>query len=198
MDTVGRTNTGMMLESAAISSLPSEKLSQVNSIIAQQLYMLPHEDRQKAYLDLHAIPRDIKESPDLIQTSLKMMEQRVSEISQKDDAYDLAKKLDNDYVTNPELRLMFLRGQHFDHSLAAETFIRFFAFKLELFDKSKLVKDIVQDDLEPSDVAALYSGHIQRLQMKDTACRNILISFPGKKAKSISLISKVRNPMLCS
>jgi hypothetical protein len=173
------------------ASTMSEMTSQTESIISHHLYYLAREDREKAYCDLHAVPRYVNETPELLQESLIMLKARIAGIIEKD-AYQLAELTNPNYVHHPDFLLKFLRGEHFDPTNAAEKVVKHFQLKFDLFGASCLAKDIHQKDLEPEDINAMYSGCLQLLSMKDKNGRLNFVLFPGKKAMETSVMSQVR------
>lgn len=169
----------------------------VDAIIAKNLNQLSQEDREKSYSDIHGISGALQETPSLVAQSLELMEQEINLIHTKD-AYDLAKSMKPEYVHDSALRLKFLRGEHFSARPAAQKFARFFELKLYLFGAPKLVKDIEQDDLNEEDLAALYSGYVQWLPLKDSSQRTVYILFPLMSSKQVPLISRVSRTVSCA
>ena len=93
--------------------------------------------------------------------------------------------MDRDYVQDRDFRLKFLRADLFNATEAALRLARHFQAKLELFGRSKLVKDIVQDDLDEEDMAALYAGFTQLLPVRDRAGRAVSLWFPHQSQRQL-------------
>mmetsp|Transcript_31304 Transcript_31304/g.75322 ORF Transcript_31304/g.75322 Transcript_31304/m.75322 type:complete len:286 (-) Transcript_31304:1422-2279(-) len=169
----------------------SSMMNEVDSIIAQNLKELSPEDREKSYSDIHGISGELHETPLLIAQSLALMEQEINRIEIRD-AYNMAESMKPEYVHDPVLRLKFLRGERFSARPAAQKFVNHFEIKQQLFGASKLVKDIEQDDLSEEDLAALYSGYVQWLPMKDSSKRTVSIMFPLMSSKEAPVMSRSR------
>ena len=172
-------------------------LKELNSILAQNMKELSKEDREISYMDIHGVPVEIQETPELIEESLEQMETEISFLQEEEKGgYNLALSLDRSYVTNPLFRIKFLRGERFNVSAAARKLVHHFQSKLELFGSTKLVKDIEQDDLHEDDMEMLYNGRFQELSKKDNSGRTVRILFAGENKKQFSVFSKVRRWIL--
>lgn len=169
----------------------SSMMNEVDSIIAQNLRELSPEDREKSYHSLHGISGELHETPLLIAQSLGLMEQEINQIHVKD-AYNMAMAMKPEYVQDSALRMKFLRGERFSVRPAAEKLTKFFELKRYLFGASKLVKEIEQDDLNEADIAALYSGYVQWLPLKDRSQRTVSIMFPMMNSNRVPVLSRVR------
>ncbi|CAJ1965031.1 unnamed protein product [Cylindrotheca closterium] len=151
----------------------------VDSLIASQMAMLSVVDREKAYMDVHGMPELVQETPELIQESLLLLQDEIDLLSAKE-AYNIAERLDPDYVRDRDFCLAFLRCEKFDWQKAAMRIIRHFQTKLDLFGKDKLAMDITQDDLDMDDMDAVYSGAGHFLNACDSGGRiiNFLAGVP--------------------
>jgi hypothetical protein len=89
-------------------------------------------------------------------------------------AYRLAVSKSSSYAHQSQFRLMFLRCTEGNVKKAAKRLLRHFKTKLHLFGEDKLVRDIVLDDLNDSDMESLYSGGFQVLKDRDAAGRSVL------------------------
>jgi hypothetical protein len=181
-------------ESNAMDSSEFElgKMMEVDSIIAQHMLELSHEDREKAYLDLHGVSNKIEETPELITRALDLMDLNIRSEHEKD-AYNLAESLDATYVQNVAFRLKFLRGERFDSFMAAEKLLKHFELKKKLFGVAKLVKNITMDDMCKDSIEVLYNGIVQWLPMKDPSGRTVSILFPGYSQIKKSVECRVSN-----
>ena len=167
---------------------PSEHAA--DALIAQQLTDLSKKEREKVLYDVHGIPYPIDESPEMITESLKELEEELEKLPDKE-AYNIAKSMNPDYVSNRDFRIRFLRADLFNTKDAALRIARHFECKVELFGREKLCKDIVQDDLNEDDIEALYSGFFQILPFRDPKGRLISLTYPHAKNRAFSCISKV-------
>jgi hypothetical protein len=161
-----------------------------DSLIVKEMNQLSTEDREKVYYDLHGVSAEIEETPVMINASLSQIEVELQKLKSKE-AYESAKLMDREYVQDRDFRLKFLRADRFNVKEAALRLARYFQAKLELFGLSKLVKDIVQDDLDEDDMEALYSGFTQNLPVRDRAGRAVTIWFPHHKHRRIKTKAKV-------
>jgi hypothetical protein len=161
-----------------------------DSIIAKQMAMLSMEDRERVYYDLHGVSENVKETPEMIEQKLSELEEALLKLAKKD-AYDLAEAMDPEYVQNKEFRLRFLRADQFVAKNAALRLARHFQAKLDLFGRSTLARDIVQDDLDEDTMAVLYAGSHQILPMRDRAGRTVSVYFPSQKTQSMECEAKV-------
>ena len=158
-------------------STPAEVLS---AMLAKEMNQLSVEDREKAFEDVHGIPRVVDEPQEFIGACLALLETELTNISSKA-AYDLANSTSKEYTSSKKIRLMFLRAENFDPYNAASRMVRFFEEKYELFGADKLAKDITLDDLDPDDIAALERGVYQVLPEKDCAGRKVVFFIPKLK-----------------
>ena len=169
-----------------------EKVSkEVDSIIAKCMNEMTHEDRQKSYLEVHGVLDEFDETPTAVQDALEGMKARIVKSTKNRDALELAESMNEDYVNDPSLHLKFLRGEKFNVKNAAQKFVQHFELKMELFGKSKLVKDIEQEDLDEDDIKALYSGYVQWLPLRDISGRTVTVFFPGKTTAQTTSLSRV-------
>ena len=114
-------------------------------------------DREKAYMDIHGISEDAEKPPELILVCLVLLQNEIDSLSDKK-AYNIAQRLDPEYVRDRDFRLAFLRCENFDCKKAALQIIRHFQIKLDLLGEDKLAMDITQDDLDRDDMNVLYSA----------------------------------------
>ena len=71
--------------------------------------------------------------------------------------------------------LRYLRSKRYDIKKASHRLIANFYYKELLFGSSKLTRDILYEDLNDDDVAALRSGHLMYLPGRDMAGRNVIV-----------------------
>jgi hypothetical protein len=161
----------------------------IDSMVAKELSSLSMQDLEKVYNDVHCLPSEIPESPELIQECLAQLALELDKIPEKT-AYDLARSMDSNYVENVKFRLQFLRADGMDPAPAAARLVRHFQAKLELFGMSLLARDITQDDLDEETLAALYDGTGQILPVRDRAGRLVMVSFGHPS--NISVTAKLK------
>lgn len=170
---------------------------EVDSIIAQCMNDATHEDRQQSYLEVHGVLDEFEETPEAVQQALDELKAQIKEITTKRDALDLAESMDEEYVNDPSLHLKFLRGERFNVKNAAAKFVHHFELKMELFGKSKLVKDIEQEDFDEDDIKALYLGYVQWLPLRDISGRTVTVFFFGNTLTQTTSLSRVCTAFPC-
>lgn len=173
----GCTNTSNILHENVPAN--ATNIDEVDSLIAKQMMKLSVEEREKAYMDLHAVKNeDPIETTEAIQAGLDSLNDAIENLQDKH-AYDLAWSMNSEYVENPSFRLAFLRADSFHARRAALRIVRHFQVKLDLFGEDKMVTEIVQDDLDRETMDAMYCGRGQWLDAKDRAGRHIIVAFYG-------------------
>ena len=180
----------------SIPSSPAEcpTPDEISAMLAKEMNKLSVEDREKAFEDVHGIPRVVDEPQDFIEACLALLETELTNISSKP-AYDLASSTSKEYTSSKRIRLMFLRAESFDPYKAASRMVRFFEEKFELFGADKLTKKITLDDLDPDDIITFENGVFQVLPEKDCAGRKVLCIFP--KLKVIRTTQNVVSDDVC-
>ena len=107
----------------------------IDSLIANALNQLSLDEREKVYHEMHGVDEVIKETPELVESSLKQLEielDRIKHLHQKAMAYRLAEEISPSYIQNEELRMKFLRSEKFNIVKTSERCIRYFDCKLPL------------------------------------------------------------------
>ncbi len=88
------------------------------------------------------------EPDDLVEEALKDLDDEIKKIpSDQKRALEKAMQMSKDYISR-NFRLKFLRAEKFDAHLAAVRMALHFEEKLELFGEDKLVREIIQSDLD--------------------------------------------------
>lgn len=124
-------------------------------IMTEGFDKLSVEEREQALAELHGVVDNLKESPELVESSLGQLETEISKIKDRRSAYDRAMFLSPQYVSNRDFRLMFLRCERYNAQKAAVRLIKHFETKLELFGLDRLGRDVRFDDLD-EDAATMY------------------------------------------
>ncbi len=186
-------------EGKTISSLPATE--DLGDEFISELNKLSIQERDGAIYDLHGVSSISEEDPELIRIALDSFEIELNSIPDREkQAYLLAREQSLEHVTNEKFLLMFLRGNHFDSKLAAARFVGFFKFKMELFGKDKLGRDIRVNDLNEEDMVCLESGFAQILSTRDRADRAVFFLVPmggkyddnGSYVSTLSVVSIYR------
>ncbi|CAJ1965283.1 unnamed protein product [Cylindrotheca closterium] len=168
-----------MLESDEIG--PGDK---IDSLIANALNQLSLDERETVYYEMHGVDEVINETPELVNTSLNLLEielERIKATHRKANAYKMAEEMSPDFVHDQTLRMKFLRSEKFDAERSAERMIRFFDCKLHFFGQEKLCNNITLQDLDKDDLKALKAGFMQILPVRDRAGRAVFLAVPSKQ-----------------
>ena len=159
------------LFSQKVPAIASDPQS-VDALIASEMSKLSVDDREKAYMDVHGVCDYVAETPELIHINLLELQNEIELLPDKQ-AYNIAEKMDPDFVHDPDFRLAFLRCEKFDCAKAALRIVRHFQMKLDLFGVKKLVMEITQDDLDVDAMDALHSCTGRYMNKFDRAGRII-------------------------
>jgi hypothetical protein len=190
-----------MLKPSTIKSLPTQPpkqdplIEEVDQLATKELNELSAREREQTYYDIHGISEKTnEENPEFIVQRLAQLQIVLDRKIPNKEAYDIALKISPNYVNNRSFRLKFLRSDDFDPFQAAKRLARHFDYKLELFGKELLCKDIEQDDLDEGSLKCLYSGWMQKLPLRDTSGRLVTVAFPRIEGCSdVSNLQKVSN-----
>jgi hypothetical protein len=150
------------------------------SVVANQMNQMTLKERERVYEDIHGVSDVISEEPLFVAQSLEQMEDEIGKIRKKT-AYERALFLSPPYVQDRDFRLMFLRCELFDAEKAAQRFVRFFDYKLDLFGPDRLMKDITLGDLDADDMDCLMNGSHFFLKEKDRGGRTIMFVSQGNQ-----------------
>jgi len=195
-------NDGASDQSCCTSYTSSEdELSWINPVatdskIAKELTELSTSDRTKIEADLHGVADPVEETEDLKKTSVQQLQEAVSRLGGRK-AYEEAKSIDSSYVSHPRFLLRFLRCEGFNIQSAADRLARHFEVKFELFGRTKLCKDITQDDLESKDMKLLYSGYSQVLPLRDASNRLVWFNMVNENQSKATRRAKVGYSRSC-
>eukprot|EP00980_Cylindrotheca_fusiformis_P019635 scaffold6821_cov127-Cylindrotheca_fusiformis.AAC.9 len=174
----------------AVSAFPDQLMSEkedLDKYLANSMSILSVKDRETALEEVNGIASTEPEDPDTLDHCLQEFDEHLMRLKQGT-YYEVAEKMDPDYVRDRDFRIMFLRanryasnGQHgYDPKRAAWQMKNFFDTKHLLFGKDKLVKDITLDDLDEEDKHSFQRGSLQVLPVRDTAGRLILVNIGGR------------------
>ena len=134
----------------------------------------------------------VDESAEFVEEHLQLLSDELRKLhTPARESFDLAMKLNPEYVNSKDFRLMFLRADQFNASRAARRMAEHFDFKLELFGVNKLGRPITFQDLNDDDRVCLMTGFIQFLGHKDN---NRPVGLVGGRYVWLPGYSYVRNP----
>mmetsp|Transcript_8324 Transcript_8324/g.23960 ORF Transcript_8324/g.23960 Transcript_8324/m.23960 type:complete len:584 (-) Transcript_8324:216-1967(-) len=150
-----------------------------DDLIVKEMNALSLQERQRVYEDINGVSECFKETPELVDEKLTLMESEIKKVKQRS-AYEKAKFLNPRYVQDRDLRLMFLRCDEFDERKAAHRLVCFFEYKLYLFGADVLARDVTQADLGEKESSLLHREYFQVLPELDGAGRMVLVEFTEK------------------
>jgi hypothetical protein len=150
-----------------------EVRADMDKMLAQEVHNLSLQERNRVYEEVHGVAEHLKEDPEFVAHGLSEFDWHLSTIRIKP-AYDFALEQSPEYVNDRNFRLIFLRSTEFDAHKAAQKFVNHFDFKMELFGREKLARNITLDDLDGRDLIYLRSGAIQILPATDRIGRPII------------------------
>eukprot|EP00980_Cylindrotheca_fusiformis_P019629 scaffold6821_cov127-Cylindrotheca_fusiformis.AAC.3 len=166
--------------------LKSEK-EDFDKYLAHSMNMLSVKDRDAALEEVNGIVSTEPEDQDVLEHCLEEFDEHLIQLKQGT-YYEDAEKMDPDYVTDRDFRIMFLRANRYMSNgqlryyprRAAEHMKNFFDTKHLLFGKDKLVKEITLDDLDEDDKRSLQRGSLQVPPVRDRAGRVITVNAGGR------------------
>ena len=149
------------------------------TLLAQELYKLSFQEREKACSDVHGVSDDVEEPPDFVAERLAGLESALASIDStpasmdktNKSVYDVAKEQDESYVKALDFQLKFLRADNFNPVKAAARMIKYLEAKQKLFGPDKLTQNITLDDFSAEDVEVARSGLGSLLPLRDQAGR---------------------------
>ena len=167
-----------------------------DSLFAKALTKLSFNDRTTIENEIHGVSCiAVEETPDLLEHSLIDFESEIHKIHPKP-AYGKAQELlllsSNPssiycYINDNNFRLRFLRCELFNVRKAAERYIKYLDFVLELYGEYALQRHIKMSDLTRNEMVFLREGLYQILPYRDQSGRRI-----------ISIVSKEKHFMVTS
>lgn len=148
-----------------------------DDLLVKELNELSVVEREKVFEDVHGVAPIQEETPYLIASRLKELQQELVKIPKSQRrALDRALFLRPSLEYDKKFRLMFLRAVSYDAQEAARRMCKHFQDKLELFGEEKLAKRITLDDMDADDMEAGSTGSVLVLPEKDRAGRTVLFT----------------------
>lgn len=147
--------------------------------ISNALNGMSLKERDMLYQQIHGVEEIVNETPEFVAERLNGMQNEIDRLTKSSltglptQAYLLAKSQNASFVSSKKILLKFLRVDRFDVRKAARRLIRYFDWKMVLFGKEKLCKDITYADLHKEDIKDLKKGFVQRLPERDQAGRAV-------------------------
>lgn len=153
-----------------VHDIPSDKMNQLSA-----------EERSEGFYDLHGVSVPlVEETPDLVTDRLDDLDLEMFLVEDRA-AYDLAMEINPTYVKS--LRLRFLRAENFVASQAAKRMALHFDFRLNMFGKQVLGRDILLSDLPELERSLLEKGFMQVCSERDRVGRAMEIQMIRKLGK---------------
>ncbi len=158
-----------------------------NADLARELNSLSIQERNRVIESIHGVDGVVKETPQLIVKKLREFQESLNKLLQSDlelpkitvatrKAYEEAERQSKTYVQNKAFRLMFLRAESFEPSLAAQRMLVYMEEKLSRFGPEALTRPLTIKDLSPHSRAMLVDlGIHQWLPMRDSVGRAIFL-----------------------
>ena len=154
-----------------------QKKQEMDALLCQAMDSLSLEERQKQKEILHGIDNSDVEDAALVDRAMEDLDVQLGTIKHNS-MYEVAERINADYVSARSFRVMFLRANDHDPKASAEQMLRFFDLKYQLFGIEKLVEDITLADLNADDIARLKTGRVQ-LAGRDKSGRLVMTHFAG-------------------
>lgn len=152
--------------------------------IAMELRKMPQEEREKVWADLSGnektsmFRQPVKEDPKAIDEALVHLQREIEGTKEKT-AFDLAQRMNPNYVKSRSFQLAFLRSCEYDGKRAGRLLIDHMETKRLLFGNAVLGRDIRLSDLNSDDMVTLSTGGFQFLRERDSAGRIVLYYHRG-------------------
>ena len=173
------------LEKGLRDATYSEKIQKTGrSLLAKELNQPPLAEREKAYYDLHGVADVVEERPEFVDQCLADLESEICKLEGYKNAYEMAKKVNPEYICGRGFRLKFLRAERFMPKNAATRLVSFLEEKLRLFGPTALARELLLSDLNQDDMVLLRSGFFSIVPLRDSAGRvvTVIIPFLGRKS----------------
>ena len=154
-----------------------QKKQEIDTLISEAFKTLSFQERQVQQEQLHGVADEIAEEASIIENSLLDLESHIQK-KKAGSVYEMAERMNPEYVHARAFRIMFLRANRYDAKAAAKQMMTFLEFKQELFGTEKLTKEITIDDLDEDDIACMKSGAMQWAG-RDSRNRPIFLNLPG-------------------
>jgi hypothetical protein len=173
------------LEELRDAALFENKQSSIVSSLATELNQLSSVEREKVYHDLHGVADVVEERPEFVDKCLADLECEICRLEDdKKNAYEMAKKVNPEYICGRGFRLKFLRAEHFVSKNAATRLVGFLEEKLELFGPKPLARELLLTDLNQDDMVLLRSGYFSIVPLRDRAGRVVTVIIPFFRQES--------------
>ena len=151
----------------------SQSFQEAENLVVRELNTLSFHEQKRATEDIHCVPDEDEEKPQVVEICLTQMEEEIQR--NKTYVYEMAEKQCKEFVTDRDFRLMFLRAEFFNVKAATRRFMKFLQQKLIYFGQEKLTKDIEWSDLNQEDRDVLESGFWHLQHQRDRSNRPVIV-----------------------
>lgn len=149
----------------------------VDDLLTHEMENLSFKARNEIYEELHGVASlDPEETPEMVQQSIKGLNQEIDRIKHKYTAYNKATKTYNPYVHGADIRLRFLRCDLFDIPAAAKRMLGYLDLTRELFGDVVLTRPIELRDLGKQEMEMLREGDAQPMPFRDRSGRRVMVA----------------------
>jgi hypothetical protein len=162
----------------------TEKKQSIESLLAKELNQLSLAEREKASYDLHGVADVVEERPEFVDKCLADLESEICRLEHNKNAYEMAKKVNPEYICGRSFRLQFLRAECFLPKDAATRLVGFLEEKLLLFGPKPLARELLLSDLNQDDMVLLQSGFCSIVPLRDSAGRVVTVVVPFFRRES--------------
>jgi hypothetical protein len=185
------------LEGLRDAALSEKKQNIESSSLAKELHRISLAEREKAYNDLHGVADVVEEGPAFVDKCLADLESEICKLEDNESAYEMAKKVNPEYICGRGFRLKFLRAESFVPKDAATRLVGFLEEKLKLFGPKSLARELLLSDLNQEDMVLLRSGFSSIVPLRDSAGRAVTLFVPVFRREA-TLKIRVRTRGECS
>lgn len=154
------------------------KKQEIDQALADAVSKLSFKERQQHEEILHGVDQEISDEEAVLSKALHELDHQLSMSGTEGTVYNVAKRMNPEYVNAKSFRVMFLRSNDYYAKAAARQILAFFDIKKQLFGADKLTKEITIDDLAEDDLTCLKIGLAQQLG-KDRSGREVFLLFAG-------------------
>ncbi len=156
-------------------------------LLAREFSSLSLQERNKVIESIHGVDDIVKETPHLIVKKLRDFQKALDKLLLSNaeqsnitvatrKAYEEAQRQSKTYVQSRSFRLMFLRAESFEPSLAAQRMLIHLEEKLSRFGPQALTRPLTIKDLSPQSRAMLVDlGIHQWLPTRDSVGRAVYL-----------------------
>jgi hypothetical protein len=171
-------NADMLSFKKSLEAALSKKKQIIENSLATDLDQPSLAEREKAYYDLHGVADAVEERPGFVDKCLTDLESEICGLEDNKNAYEMAKKVNPEYICGRGFRLKFLRAGCFVPKDAATRLVGFLEEKLQLFGPKPLARELLLSDLNQEDMVVLRSGFFSIVPLRDSAGRAVTVVIP--------------------